>query len=137
MVRAAEEQGHVILWTPSGFSGLQPIKLVWARLKGNVGRQCDQNTKLKDVHERPLKQVDLLGEEEGIPYVLKVMEHCYDKSEAMWNEIKQDEMAEDAESEDDDKTNSQNNDRDDSGSDTSFNSSLSSVGSSLGSIAAM
>jgi transposase len=35
--RLAEEGGHTVLFTPTYHSDLQPIKLVWARVKGNVG----------------------------------------------------------------------------------------------------
>jgi transposase len=35
--RLAEEGGHTVLFTPAYHSDLQPIELVWALAKGNVG----------------------------------------------------------------------------------------------------
>jgi hypothetical protein len=37
--RLAEEGGHTVLFTPAYHSDLQAIELVWALVKGNVGRQ--------------------------------------------------------------------------------------------------
>ncbi|KAG7373516.1 DDE superfamily endonuclease [Nitzschia inconspicua] len=37
--RLAKEQGHEVLLTPPYHSDLQPIELVWAMVKGGVGRQ--------------------------------------------------------------------------------------------------
>ena len=54
---AVECRGHKALWTAPGYSHLQLIKLLWARIKGNVSRQYDAVTKLKDVHERLQREV--------------------------------------------------------------------------------
>jgi transposase len=45
----AEDEGHSIVFTPPYHSDLQPIELVWAITKGDVGRQYDINTTFSDV----------------------------------------------------------------------------------------
>lgn len=127
-VKAADEAGHQVLWTPPGFSDLQPIELAWARIKGNVGRQYDDKTKLTDVHERLLRQVELLDTDEGIAYINKVIEKCYQKSANMWNEINKDEEDENGASKE--ANQEENNKKDESGSDSSSSSSFSSSDSS-------
>ena len=42
-----EEQGHKVLLTPPYHSDFHPIELVWALIKGNVGRQQNANTPWK------------------------------------------------------------------------------------------
>lgn len=49
VVQLAEAQGHVVLFTPPYHSDLQPIELLWARVKGNVGRKYNSSTTLDDV----------------------------------------------------------------------------------------
>lgn len=58
IVKLAEERGHKVLFTPAYHSDLQPIELVWARVKGNVGRQYDADTKLSDVYDRLIVEFD-------------------------------------------------------------------------------
>ena len=45
----ASDRGHEVMYSPPHYSDLQPIEIVWAIGKGEVGRQFDANTKLKDV----------------------------------------------------------------------------------------
>jgi transposase len=45
--------GHDIVFTPPYHSNLQPIELVWANTKGEVGRQYDTQTTFKDVRQHP------------------------------------------------------------------------------------
>jgi transposase len=51
-VKLAHEQGHTVLMTPPYHSDFQPIELLWARIKGEVGRQYDNETTLALVLER-------------------------------------------------------------------------------------
>ena len=53
VVRLAKIHGHEVLWMPLCCSNLQPIKLVWAWMKGHVGQQCDINATLANVCTRP------------------------------------------------------------------------------------
>ncbi len=48
----AKDRGHGVLFTPPYHSNLQPIELVWANSKGEVGRQYDTNTTIQDVEQR-------------------------------------------------------------------------------------
>jgi ribosomal protein L30/L7E len=53
-IKLAEAQGHTVLFTPPYHSDIQPIELLWARVKGEVGRQYDINSTLALVLERLL-----------------------------------------------------------------------------------
>ena len=48
----AEEHGHKVLFTPPYHSDLQPIELLWAKLKGNIGRKYDTDTTMAVLKER-------------------------------------------------------------------------------------
>ena len=55
IVAMSEALGHEVVWSPPHHSDLQPIELVWASVKGTVGRQYTTDTTFKDVLVR-LKQ---------------------------------------------------------------------------------
>ncbi len=48
----AEAAGHCILWMLPYHSNLQPIKLVWADVKGKVGQQYTDKTTFAQVKQR-------------------------------------------------------------------------------------
>jgi len=50
--KMAEEAGHEVLFSPPHHSDLQPIELVWAIVKGEVGRQYTPDTSFGQVLER-------------------------------------------------------------------------------------
>ncbi|RQM26643.1 hypothetical protein B5M09_008165 [Aphanomyces astaci] len=52
VVELASHAGHEVKYSPPHHSDLQLIKLVWAIVKGNVGRQYDTNTSFHDVEQR-------------------------------------------------------------------------------------
>ncbi|KAF0707795.1 hypothetical protein DYB28_016012 [Aphanomyces astaci] len=52
VVEMARSRGHHVVYTPPGFSELQPIELVWANVKGTVGRAYTSNTTFDEVHDR-------------------------------------------------------------------------------------
>lgn len=54
----AEAHGHVVLFTPPYLSELQPIELLWADLKGAVGRQYSLDTTFAQVLVRLQEVVD-------------------------------------------------------------------------------
>ena len=56
----AEAAGHKVLYSPPHHSDLQPIELVWANVKGTVGRQYTTNTTFKTVLTRLKKAFDEL-----------------------------------------------------------------------------
>jgi len=61
-IAIAEAHGHKVLPTVPYHSDLQPIELVWAQVKGGVGRQYSEGTTMQDVHTRLLKEFDNLVE---------------------------------------------------------------------------
>lgn len=52
VVKMLEDAGHQVIFTPPYHSDLQPIELIWANVKGEVGRQYDNNTNFSKVLER-------------------------------------------------------------------------------------
>jgi hypothetical protein len=75
VVRLAEEGGHTVLFTPAYHSDLQPIELVWALVKGNVGRQYSNGTTLDMVYERLMHEFNQL-EDRGHPSINGMIEKC-------------------------------------------------------------
>lgn len=49
VVHLAEEAGHKVMFTPPRYPDLQPIELLWAYVKGRIGRQYSTSTTLADV----------------------------------------------------------------------------------------
>ena len=48
----AEAKGHKVLFTPPCHSDLQPIELLWAKLKGNIGQKYDSSTTMTVLKQR-------------------------------------------------------------------------------------
>lgn len=48
----AEKEGHQVLYTPPHHSDFQPIELLWAKLKGNIGRKYDSTTTMAVLKQR-------------------------------------------------------------------------------------
>jgi transposase len=71
-VDLAVSNGHRILLTPPYHSDLQPIELLWAHVKGAVGRQYDENTTLSMVKERLIDAFNETSSE----LVDKIIAHC-------------------------------------------------------------
>lgn len=57
-VRLAEEAGHRVLFTPPYHSDFQPIELLWAKIKGNIGRQYSNDTTMQVLQERLKEQFE-------------------------------------------------------------------------------
>ena len=55
VVKLEEDKGHEVLFTPPYHSDLQPIELLWALIKGNIGRQYNINTTLDTVYQRLIR----------------------------------------------------------------------------------
>ncbi|RHY18959.1 hypothetical protein DYB32_010304 [Aphanomyces invadans] len=51
VVQMAIDKGHQVVFTPPHHSDLQPIELVWANVKGHVGRRYTDATGLSDAKE--------------------------------------------------------------------------------------
>lgn len=58
IIKTAEEAGHEVLFTPPYHSDLQPIELVWAYIKGNVGRQYNNETTMDLVYSRLMQEFE-------------------------------------------------------------------------------
>ncbi|RHY24645.1 hypothetical protein DYB32_008758 [Aphanomyces invadans] len=52
VVTMARDRGHDVLFTPPHHSDLQPIEMVWAKVKGDVGVQYTVDTTFADVRAR-------------------------------------------------------------------------------------
>lgn len=95
--RLAKEQGHELLLTPPYHSDLQPIELVWALVKGAVGRQYDNNTTLELVQKRLQAEFDKLLVS-GHGSIAGMIKKCAETSLKFYQEIEEDNV----DSEDDD-----------------------------------
>ena len=89
IVRLAEEHGHEVLFTPRYHSDLQPIELLWAHVKGRVGRQYNNETTLQIVYERLMHEFQLV-EESGHEAVQKYIDKCTGVAEKMYQEMDDD-----------------------------------------------
>ncbi|CAK4493884.1 unnamed protein product [Aphanomyces euteiches] len=52
VVEMARARGHDVVYTPPGFSELQPIEMIWANVKGKVGRAYTSDTTFSEVRQR-------------------------------------------------------------------------------------
>ena len=75
LVTMAEEAGHTLLYTPPRYSDLQPIELVWAIVKGRVGKEYTTDTKMKDVEQRLKKAFHNLSSYEVQGCIDKATQH--------------------------------------------------------------
>lgn len=39
IIKIAKEQGHSVMFTPPYYSDLQPIELIWARVKASIAKE--------------------------------------------------------------------------------------------------
>ena len=92
IVQLAEEAGHRMLFTPPYHSDLQPIKLVWARIKGNIGRQYTTGTTLSMVYERMMHEFGKL-EQDGTP-IGRMIEKCATIAQAFYDDMEEDNLEE-------------------------------------------
>lgn len=94
IVQKAEEAGHRVIFTPPHYSDLQPIELVWARVKGNIGRQYTNSTTMTEVKERLYHQFELLHTVEGREAIFSICRHVDSIVEKLVEEIEQSEIDE-------------------------------------------
>jgi transposase len=93
IIRQAEKSGHEVLFTPPYHSDLQPIELVWASVKGRVGRQYSVDTTLSMVHERLTRAFGELEDEHDA--VLGMIEKCAKTAKVFYDEITMEEEVDD------------------------------------------
>ena len=65
IVQLARAAGHYVLFTPPHFSDLQPIEILWVRVKGEIGCMYTRDTTLADVGRRLRRQFELLESYKG------------------------------------------------------------------------
>jgi len=106
VVQVAAEHGHKVVFTAPYHSDLQPIELVWALIKGNVGQQYSLGTSLDLVYERLMAEFAKL-EDSGHDLVLGMIEKCAKLTNDLYVEIQNEE-----ENNEDGKENGNNSDRD-------------------------
>ena len=80
-MQLANAAGHEVLFTPPRYSDLQPIELLWAYVKGAVGRQYSLDTTIRDVKERLDQQFNDLAIGTGQNTIRKMIHHVDKKIE--------------------------------------------------------
>ena len=102
IVELAESAGHKVVFTPPHFSDLQPIELLWARVKGAVARQYSKNTTMFDVRNRLENEFQLLMCDSGASTIRDIVVHVNGIIQKFQDEIveqeSQDQMSEEGES---------------------------------------
>ncbi|ETV90629.1 hypothetical protein H310_14633 [Aphanomyces invadans] len=68
----ARARGHDVVYTPPHHSDLQPIELVWSKVKGDVGEQYTVDTSFDDVRTRLADTFDALPQ----AVIWNCVEHC-------------------------------------------------------------
>lgn len=91
VVRVAQENGHEVLFTPPYHSDIQPIELLWALIKGNIGRQYDDMTILDTVHSQLLSEFDNISKP-GCQRIQKMINSCSKTSHLMFAAMDEDDM---------------------------------------------
>ena len=109
IVTMAEEAGHMVVWSPPHHSDLQPIELIWANVKGAVGRQYTTDTTFKDVLVRLKQAFDELRTETVRGCIRKANKHLGELLE----HIQKQEQAEEEDDNDENDENDSSSDSDD------------------------
>jgi len=80
IVKAAEAEGHQVLFQPPHHSDLQAIELIWAKAKGQVAKQYSNSTSFKEVEERLLEAFSQITSENWEA----VIKHIYKNEKEYW-----------------------------------------------------
>ena len=99
-VTLAEQQGHTVVFSAPCYSDLQPIELVWAHIKGNIGRQYSVDTTLQIVLQRLETQFHRLYTN-GSPPVVRMIKSCALRAQKLLDDIIMDEQMEDDDTDED------------------------------------
>lgn len=105
---AAEAEGHEVLFTPPCHSEFQPVELLWAKLKGNIGRKRDSNTTMSVPKERlDAEFKDSLKWHESVEGFMRKSTETAQKfwEEAQKDDDEEDQAPNDAETPDEDQEN--------------------------------
>jgi transposase len=90
VTQLAKALGHQVVFTPPHYSDLQPIELVWALIKGVIGRQYDFKTSFKDVEERLRAQFDYLATYDGATKIGSIIASVDKYIDRFWAEAQLD-----------------------------------------------
>ncbi len=75
IVELTQEEGHEIIFTPPHFSDLQPIELLWARVKGKIAGCYNNDTRFEDLKHKLIDQFDRLSGVEGSTAIRSMVNH--------------------------------------------------------------
>jgi hypothetical protein len=89
IIRLAEAKGHIILFTQPYHSDLQPIELLWARIKFRVALEYSTETKMSDVERRLLKHFKEAETPERLEAIGKMIEKIARLTREFWELIDQ------------------------------------------------
>jgi hypothetical protein len=102
IIRLAEEKGHIILFTPPYHSDLQPIELLWARIKFRVASEYSTATTMADVKERLLKHFrEVATTQEGSEAIGRMIEKTARLTRQLWELIDHGDGDEDSDEDED------------------------------------
>lgn len=104
IVKLAEELGHQVLFTPPNHPDLQPIRMVWAHIKRNVGREHKKNRTLEIVCNRLLQEFAKLDDQSSREAIQRMIDQCSTLALEMHEEIQNDDGEEDDYGLDDEQT---------------------------------
>lgn len=89
----ATDVGHSVLFTPPHFSDLQPIEMVWARIKDAVARSYCKGIQFGEVRRKLDEQFELFETEEGQQAISNIIDSVDKVISKFLSEIAQDEEA--------------------------------------------
>jgi len=98
-VIAAENLGHRVIFTPPYHSDLQPIELLWATLKGEVGRKYTSGITFTQVYDNLVAAFHQIRHKSDM--LQRMIEHAVKECEKFLidNEVNEDEVVENHEEE--------------------------------------
>ena len=64
-VELGKQWGHEVIFTPAYHLDLQPIELVWAVMKGSIGRQYKKGNTFEDIERMLKEEFDKMCSDEG------------------------------------------------------------------------
>ena len=75
IVQETRKLGHDDIFTPPHLSDLQPIKLIWARIKSSIARSYSKTTTLQNVKDRLDEESNILETAESRSVIRNIVQH--------------------------------------------------------------
>ena len=91
IITLAENCGHRVIFTPLHYSDLQPIELVWAKIKRNIAAQYNKDNTQCDMRNRLCNEFEELSSEEGRESILRIIDLVKDVMKKFLEEISKEE----------------------------------------------